>query len=97
MEISLKPCPFCGHGEVIFSESLLSLSHTVPHHKKCSLYHEKLSSRVSERIEEFVEKNKTSALELPVVVTMRTWLGGKQPLVSTRFGHRVKPLDHTLS
>jgi len=95
MEITLRPCPFCGRGEVTFNES--TISHTVPHHRKCSLYHERSSERVGARIEEFIEKNKKGTLELPVVVTMRSWIGGNEPEIKSRFGHRMKPLDHVLS
>ena len=92
MIIELKPCPFCGKGEVAFSEGILR--HSVPHQKKCSLFHLRTSEDVGREIENFIESNKKSALASPVVVTTKTWVGTSQPALTKKFGHTVKLLDH---
>ena len=95
MIITLKPCPFCGKGEAVFGEG--GLSHSVPHQKKCSLFHEANSDKIAKRIETFIADNKTKRLELPVVVTTQTWIGGEEPKLKAKFGHTLKLLDHILS
>ena len=95
MLIKLKPCPFCGKGEVAFVKG--ALRHTVPHQKKCSLFHLRTSEEVGAEIERFLEQNKDGHLATPVVATTQTWVGSRQPAMEKIFGHTLKLLDHEMS
>ena len=95
MIIQLKPCPFCGKGEVAFVKG--ALRHTVPHQKKCSLFHLRTSDDVGREIEMFLESKKEQNLSVPVIATTKTWVGSAQPALKKIFGHTLKLLDHELS
>lgn len=95
MLIKLKPCPFCGKGEVTFVDG--AIRHTVPHQKKCALFHVKTSGAAAEMIEDFINENKDKRLEEPVEITRKSWIGKEAPQLDKKFGQTVKLLDHKFS
>ena len=95
MLVKLKPCPFCGKGEVHFIDG--AIRHTVPHQKKCALFHVKTSEQASKMIEEFIVENKNKWLEVPVEVTQKSWVGKEPPALEKKFGQTIKLLDHKFS